>query len=323
MLKRPPSGLFPLTLLLAATAYGQGPKIGPCPVFPEDDIWNTPVDHLPASPMTSTYITTIGANKPLHHDFGSGLYRGAPIGIPFVVVPGTQPKYPASFVYAAQSDPGPYAVPMDAPIEGGPQSTGDRHTIAIDTDNCILYELYKAYAEGSSWKTRAGAIFKLRSHDLRPMGWTSCDAAGMPIFPGLVRYDEIAEGEIRHALRFTVPQPRRAYVWPARHFASSITHEQYPPMGARFRLRAGYDISGFSPVNQIILRALKRYGMMIADVGQAWFLSGSPDPRWKNLDLHELQRVTGAEFEFVDVSKMMIDQDSGRARQPKPAAPKR
>jgi hypothetical protein len=217
-------------------------------------------------------------------------------------------------------------VPLNAPIEGGSASTGDRHAIAVDVDHCILYELYAAFPQSASWRAGSGAIFNLLSNNLRVATWTSADAAGLPIFPGLVRYDEIAAGEIRHALRFTVPKTQKAYVWPARHYASSLTGGQYPPMGVRFRLRADFDISSFSPTNQIILRALKKYGMMIADNGSAWFLSGAPDSRWSNDELHDLGRVHGTDFEAVDVSRLMITPDSGEARQstvvtPPPPAP--
>ena len=208
------------------------------------------------------------------------------------------------------------AVPAaNAPIEGGSQSTGDRHAISVDTTNCVLYELYAAYPQTASWAAGSGAIFNLLSNALRPSGWTSTDAAGLPVFPGLVRYDEIAAGEIRHAIRFTVPQTQRAFVWPARHYASSLTGTQYPPMGARFRLRAGFDISGYSADNQVILRAMKKYGMMLADNGSAWFISGAPDPRWNDSDLHNLGLIKGSDFEAVDVSGLMIDPNSGQAKQ--------
>ncbi|MCU1237629.1 MAG: putative outerrane protein (modular protein), partial [Candidatus Solibacter sp.] len=296
-------------------AFAQAPVIGACTVLPADNIWNTPVDQFPVSGNSSAWVNTIGATKTAHADLGSGLYNGAPIGIPYVTVPGTQTKYPASFTYADESDPGPYATPLNAPIEGGSQSTGDRHVLSVDTDHCILYELYSAYPQAASWTAGAGSIFNLLSNALRPSGWTSTDAAGLPIFPGLFRYDEIAAGEIRHALRFTVPQTQRAFVWPARHYASSLTGTQYPPMGARFRLRAGFDISGFSAANQVILRALKKYGMMLADNGSAWYLSGAPDPRWDNSDLHNLGLLKGSDFEAVDVSGLMIDPNSGQAKQ--------
>lgn len=296
----------------AQTITGSG---GTCQVLPANNIWNTPVDQLPVAGNSSTYVNTIGASTGVHADFGSGLWDGGPIGIPFITVPGTQTKYPATFTYADESDPGPYAIPLTAPIEGGSASSGDRHAISVDTTNCILYELYSAYPQSSSWQAGSGSIYNLGSNALRTAGWTSADAAGLPIFPGLVRYDEILSGEIRHALRFTVPQTRRAYVWPARHYASSLTGTQYPPMGVRFRLRADFDISGYSPTNQIILKALKKYGMMIADNGSAWFLSGAPDSRWNNDDLHLLGNVRGSDFEVVDVSGLMISPDSGQAAQ--------
>jgi hypothetical protein len=301
-------------LLAALPALAQVPLIGNCSVLPADNIWNTAIDQLPVSSASATYVNTIGPTLLVHPDFGSGIWDGAPIGIPYVTVQGTQTRYPASFAYADESDPGPYAIPLTAPIEGGSQSTGDRHAISVDTTNCILYELYAAYPQSSSWNAGSGAIFNLLSNTLRPATWTSTDAAGLPVFPGLLRYDEIAAGEIRHAVRFTVPQTQRAYVWPARHYASSLTDPKYPPMGVRFRLKASYDISGFSPANQIILRALKKYGMMLADNGSAWYLSGAPDPRWDDSDLHNLARLTGASFEAVDVSGLMIDSNSGQAR---------
>ena len=307
--------LLSLVLFSATVVRAQAPAIGSCTILPADNIWNTPIDQLPVSPSSSTYVNTIGATTGVHADFGSGLWDGGPIGIPYVTVPGTQTKYPATFDYDDESDLGPYAVPLNASIEGGSASTGDRHAISIDSDQCILYELYAAYPQTASWKAGSGAIYNLLSNALRVATWTSADAAGLPIFPGLVRYDEIAAGEIRHALRFTVPRTQKAYVWPARHYASTLTAAQYPPMGVRFRLRANFDISGYSPVNQIILRALKKYGMMIADNGSAWYLSGAPDSRWNNDDLHNLGKIHGSDFEVVDVSGLMITPDSGQARQ--------
>jgi hypothetical protein len=311
------STLFALgfALLAVSSANAQSPVIGNCPVLPADSIWNTPVDQLPVSASSAAWVATIGATRTAHPDFGSGLYDGAPMGIPYVTVPGTQAKYPASFDYADESDKGPYAIPLNAPIEGGSTSTGDRHALSIDTTNCILYELYSAYPQAAGWIAGSGAIFNLLSNALRPSGWTSTDAAGLPVFPGLVRYDEVAAGEIRHAIRFTVSQTQRAFVWPARHYASSLTGAQYPPLGARFRLRAGFDISSFSAANRVILRALKKYGMILADNGSAWYLSGAPDDRWNNDDLHNLGRLKGSDFEAVDVSPLMVDPNSGQAKQ--------
>jgi hypothetical protein len=304
-----------LTLFAVSIAIAQAPAVGDCLLLPADNIWNTPVDQLPVSASSSAWVGTIGTAKALHPDFGSGLYGGGPIGIPYIIVPGTQTKYPVTFTYTSESDPGPYAIPLNAPIEGGSQSTGDRHTLSIDQDNCILYELYAAYPQAASWSAGSGAIFNLLSNALRPSGWTSTDAAGLPVFPGLVRYDEVTAGEIRHAIRFTVPQTQRAFVWPARHYASSLTGTQYPPMGARFRLRAGFGIASFSTANQVILRALKKYGMVLADNGSAWYISGAPDSRWNNDDLHNLGLIHGSDFEAVDVSVLMIDPNSGEAKQ--------
>jgi len=292
------------------------PLIAGCAVFPADNIWNTPVDTLPVDTNSAAYVATIGASVHVHADFGSGLWDGGPIGIPYVVIPGTQPRVPVTFDYDDESDPGPYPIPPDAPIEGGAESDGDRHVLVVDRDDCVLYELYYAFPVhgGSTWTAGSGAIFDLASHALRPETWTSADAAGLPILPGLVRYEEVAAGEIRHALRFTAPQTRRAYVWPARHYASNLTGPQYPPMGQRFRLKADFDISGFSPNVQVILRALKKYGMMLADNGSSWYISGAPDERWDNDELRELRQLTGANFEAVDVSSLMIDVDSGQVR---------
>jgi hypothetical protein len=299
-------------ILLSGIAYGQAPVIGSCPVFPSSSIWNTPIDRLSVSANSSNYVNAVGFGSPLHPDFGT-VFDGAPNGIPFITVSGTQTKYSAMFTYSSESDPGPYAVPLTAPIEGGSQSNGDRHVIAIDTDNCILYEMWSSYPQAASWQAGSGAIFNLRSNSLRPAGWTSADAAGLPVFPGLVRYDEVLAGAIHHALRFTVPQTQDTYVWPARHQASSLTGSQYPPMGTRFRLRASFDISHFSAANQVILTALKIYGMIVADNGSPWYLSGAPDSRWSDDDLHNLTQLSGADFEVVDVSPFMVNANSGQA----------
>ena len=301
-----------------AVRSSSSPIVAGCGVFPADNIWNTPVDTLPVDANSAAYVATIGASAPVHADFGSGLWDGGPIGIPYVDVPGTQTLVPVTFDYEGESDPGPYTIPPDAPIEGGASSDGDRHVLVVDRDTCMLYELYYAFPVdgGNAWTAGSGAIFDLSSHALRPETWTSADAAGLPILPGLVRYEEVASGEIRHALRFTAPQTRRAYVWPARHYASNLTGTQYPPMGQRFRLKADYDISGFSPSVQVILRALKTYGMMLADNGSSWYISGAPDERWDNDELHELHQLNGADFEAVDVSSLMIDVDSGQAGNP-------
>jgi len=295
------------------------PQVAGCAVFPADNVWNTPVDTLPLDANSDAYVATIGADAHVHADFGSGDWppgSGAPIGIPYVDVPGSQPKVPVTFDYDDESDPGPYPIPPNAPIEGGPESDGDRHVLVVDRDNCLLYELFYAFPQdgGVSWLAGSGAIFDLASHALRPAGWTSADATGLPILPGLVRYEEVAAGKINHALRFTAPQTREAYIWSARHEASSLTGEEYPPMGQRFCLRPDFDVSGFSPHVQVILQALKTYGMMLADNGSAWYISGVPDGRWDNDVLHELHQVHGSDFEAVDVSSLMVDPDSGQVR---------
>ncbi len=300
----------------AVTVGAAAPSISGCPLFPADNVWNTRIDTMAVDSNSAAYVATIGASTGLHPDFGSGLWDGGPIGIPYNVVPGTQPRVAITFDYADESDPGPYPIPPNPQIEGGSQSTGDRHVLVLDPDNAILYETWSTYpnADGS-WRAGSGAIFNLRSNDLRPRGWTSADAAGLPVLPGLLRYDEVASGEITHALRFTVPQTRKAYVWPAQHYASSLTDAKYPPMGQRFRLRASFDISGFSPHTQVILRALKIYGMILADNGSAWYISGVPDSRWNNDILaSELRLVKGTDFEAIDESPLMVSPDSGQVR---------
>ncbi|MCB1049906.1 MAG: hypothetical protein KDC71_04845 [Acidobacteria bacterium] len=295
-----------------------GPNIAGCPVFPINNIWNTRVDSLPVHAQSAAWINSIGANTGFHMDFGSGLWQGAPIGIPYTTVPGSQPLVPIVFDVEDESDPGPYPIPPDAPIEGGPGSNGDRHVLVIDADNCVLYEMFYSFPinGGLSWTAYSGAVYDLNSHALRPDTWTSADAAGLPIFPGLVRYEEVSNGAIRHALRFTAAQTQRAYVWPARHYASSNTNPNLPPMGIRVRLKASYNISGFSAENQVILTALKEYGMMLADNGSPWYISGIPDEGWDNDDLHELDVLRGSDFEVVDVSSLMVDPDSGEALPP-------
>jgi hypothetical protein len=308
--------IAPLSALRAPGVAPQSrPGVGGCAVFPADSVWNTRVNSLPLDAHSAAYVATIGAATGMHADFGAN-WNGGPFGIPYTTVPGTQPRVAVTFDYDDESDPGPYPIPADAPVEGGAGSSGDRHVLVVDRDNCVLYELWNAWPQTGSWHAGSGAVFPLSSNALRPAGWTSADAAGLPILPGLVRYDEVASGEINHALRFTAPQTRRAYVWPARHYASSLTGEQFPPMGQRFRLRAGFDISSFSPEVQVILRALKEYGMFLADNGSAWYLSGAPDERWDDDVLHELYRVKGADFEAVDESGLVVDSNSGQAQIP-------
>jgi hypothetical protein len=274
-----------------------------CPVFPATSPWNLRVDRLPVARDSARVVAAIGRDDRLHADFGSGLWKGAPIGIPITLVPGTQPKIRVAFKYASESDKGPYPIPRNVAIEGGRRSDGDRHAVIVDRDRCKLYELFALRPKpGGGWRAGSGAIWDLRSNRLRPQGWTSADAAGLPILPGLARYEEVARGRIEHAFRFTVSRTRRAYVWPARHYASELDDPSLPPMGLRFRLERSYPIRGFPRQARIVLRALKEYGMMVADNGSDWFVSGAPHPKWSNEQLHTLHRVPGSAFEVVEPS---------------------
>jgi hypothetical protein len=276
-------------------------------VFPADNPWNKDVSGEPTDPASDVLISTCGSNASFHPDFGT-TWLGDPIGIPYVTVHGSQTRVPVTFYYNDESDPGPYPIPADAPIEGGTSSSGDRHVLVVDVDNWKLYELFDAHPanSGASWTAGSGAVFDLSSNALRPAGWTSADAAGLPIFPGLVRYDEVVEQkEIRHALRFTCPTTRRAYVSPARHFASSRTDPAQPPMGMRVRLKSSVDISGFPPNVQVILRALKTYGMFLADNGSSFYLSGTHDMRWNDDELGAMKALHGRDFEVVKMGTLI------------------
>ena len=276
-------------------------------MFPADNPWNKDVSGDPVDPASDVLIATCGANAQLHPDFGT-TWLGSPIGIPYVVVSGNQSKVPVSFYYADESDPGPYPIPPGAPIEGGSSSDGDRHVIVLDSDNWKLYELFDARPVngGAQWTAGSGAVFDLSSNAMRPAGWTSADAAGLPILPGLVRYDEVVEQkEIDHALRFTCPTTRRAYVSPARHFASSRTDASQPPMGMRVRLKASVSISGFPANVQVILGALKTYGMFLADNGSSFYLSGAHDLRWSDDELGAMKQLHGRDFEVVRMGQII------------------
>jgi hypothetical protein len=294
-------------LIALAVAVGSGahrlstaPK---CSVFPRSSAWNQRVDKLPRAANSDTLVASIGLDAGVHADFGAGLYDGGPIGIPYTVVGRHQRKVPVSFDYADESDKGPYPLPANAPIEGGANADGDRHVIVVDRDACRLYELFDAHPQGARWHAGSGAIFNLRSNRARPKGWTSADAAGLPIFPGLARPDDLRAGSIDHALRFTAPKTRKQFIPPARHFASDSNDPALPPMGLRVRLKASFDTSGFPKQARMVLTALKRYGAILADNGSPWYLSGSPSRRWSNDDLHSLGRVTGKDFEVVDTSR--------------------
>jgi hypothetical protein len=268
-------------------------------VFPADNPWNQDVSALPLHPNSEALLTSIGLDRGLHPDFGT-YWEGGPIGFSYIILSDTAATFPVAFEYADESDPGPYPIPLDAPIEGGNSSDGDRHVLAVDPVGGKLYELFAAYPLADGWQAGSGAIWDLNSNASRPDGWTSADAAGLPIFPGLVRYDEVVErGEIRHALRFTVSRTRRAYIHPATHQAGSTDDENVPPMGLRVRLRADFDESGFPANVQVILRAMKTYGMIVADNGSNWYVSGAHDPRWDDEELSTLRQVTGRDFEVV------------------------
>jgi hypothetical protein len=293
---------------LGTASLGAGAALNGAIPFPADNAWNLDISQAPVDPGSNALIASIGATTSLHPDFGAGLYAGAPIGIPYRVVSGTQATVPMHWTaYGDESDPGPYPVPPDAPIEGGPLASGDRHVIVIDRDHNRLYELYRAFPQADgSWDADCGAVFHLDSNAVRPgalPGWTSADAAGLPIFPGLARYEEAAlgPGGIRHALRFTVQRSRRAYVPPATHWASSATAADLPPMGMRVRLKAAFTIpASFSAQTRALLTAMKVYGMIVADNGSNWYVSGAPDDRWDNSRLvSEFAQVRGDDFEVV------------------------
>jgi len=288
----------------AADPFAGSPTIDGVPIFPNDNPWNTDISQYPVHPNSGAYIASIGTEGHLHADFGS-FWEGEPIGIPYVVVGAGQPLVPVSFEYADESDPGPYPIPPDAPIEGGPDSEGDRHVLVLDRDARKLYELYDAHPSDGSWTAGSGAVFDLTSNALRPEGWTSADAAGLPVLPGLVRYEEVAAGEIRHAVRFTCRRTQRAYVHPATHWASSSTDPNLPPMGLRVRLRGDYDISGFPQPVRVILSALKRYGMILADNGSDWYITGTHDTRWDDEVLGAIAGVPGSAFEAVDTGPLV------------------
>jgi hypothetical protein len=288
-----------------------------CPTFPADNIWHADVSHLPVLAGSAAYVASIGTTAHVHPDFGSGLWQGGPIGIPITTIPAGQPRVKVTFQYASESEPGPYPLSRSAAIEGGSASTGDRHVILYDPAGCRDYELYAAYPQSDgSWRAGSGAVFNLRSDTLRPAGWTSADAAGLPILAGLVTYAEVAAGHIDHAIRVTVPVSRSAYVWPARHQAGAGPSAALPPMGLRLRLKASVSIAGLPYQARVVAAAMQRYGVIVADNGSPWYLSGAPDPRWNNDALHALGQLSGADFEAVDESGLRIQADSAACRMP-------
>jgi hypothetical protein len=298
--------------LLAATgafAATQSPVVGGCPVFPPSNIWNVPVDSLPVAHQSAAYVNSTGSKAFVRTD----------TTMPINIVQGRQPLVILSGPNVPESDPGGYPVPDDVKIEPGGMGA-DRHTVIVDKDHCILYEIYSLSGRPGDWHAGSGAKWDLNSNALRPYGWTSADAAGLAILPGILRYEEMLSGHIDHALRFTAPNTlANSFAWPGRHYASRKTDPNLPMMGQRFRLKASVDISGFSPHIQVILRALQKYGMMLADNGLAWSFQADPDPRWDQQELLTLRRIVGNDFEAVDVSVLESDPDSGVALSPPPA----
>jgi hypothetical protein len=319
MLHRRVAGLVAVGLV-AATLVGcqtSIPGAQACSALPADNIWHASTTDLPVHARSAAFVTDIGRTAGVHADFGSGLYDGGPIGIPFITVPGNQARVNVTFDYDSESDHGTYPIPANAPIEGGPNSTGDRHVLVVDRDNCKLYELYSAYKQGDgSWHAGSGAIFDLRSNALRTDTWTSADAAGLPILPGLVTYEEVAAGRIDHAIRITIPRSQQTYLWPARHEAGSTADPNVPPMGLRLRLKSSVDPNSYPVQARPIVVALETYGAIVADNGSPWFISGVPDSRWDNDALHELGRIKGSDWEAVDESSLMVSNNSGQARTP-------
>ena len=291
-------------------------NLGGCSLFPSNNIWNTSIANLPVDKNSSAYISSIGNTVGLHADFGSGLYQGQPIGIPYVVVPANQPGVKIStFLYDDESDHALYPIPANPPIEGGASSKGDRHILIVREGECKLFEVGNAYPNtDGSWRVGAGAIWDLKSNALRPNTWTSADAAGLPILPGLIRHDEVAAGAINHAIRFTADITQTAFIWPARHQAGSSSATTVPPMGARFRLKAGFNTASFPKDVRVILEALKTYGLILADNGSNWFLSGTQDEAWDNYVLSSISQVKGSNFEAVDTTSLILNLDSGQVK---------
>jgi hypothetical protein len=290
--------------------------------FPSSNLWNTDISTAPVDPNSAKYINFIGATATVHADFGSGKYDGQYIGIPYQIVTVAQAKVPIKLgAYASEDDPGPMPVPADALIEGYPKpGDGDRHVLVLDNGGCWLYELGNAHLTNGNWSADAASVFDMTINEQRPYTWTSADAAGLSIFAGLARYDEVAAGVIRHALRFTIPQTQEAFTAPASHWASSITNPSAPPMGMRLRLKSTVDISSFSKTNQVILTALKHYGLILADNGSAVFITGAPDDRWNNDDLHNLGSLTASDFEVVQMSEIYTPSNVPTGAAPKIAS---
>jgi hypothetical protein len=310
-----------VTLAVAFATTGAAraslPGAPACPVFPADNVWHADVSALPVHPLSAVWMATSGAAAvKLHPDFGWAGGTAAPYGIPYTVVDATYPRVPVAFTYADESDPGPYPLGADTPIEGGAGAVGDRHALVVDRDSCTLYETYDTHYDPAGSRAGSGAIFDLTGNALRPAGWTSADAAGLPILPGLLRLDEVRAGAVDHAIRMTLSKTDQSYVWPARHQAGVPSHGVLPPMGAWFRLKASYDTSAFGADTRVVLAAMKRHGMIVADNGSDWFFSGSAEYDWPDQLIAELKQVPASAFEAVDASSLMVSPDSAQARTP-------
>src|SRR5436309_7017502 len=303
-----PSSLYGQSGTCSGMSLGQGTNLNGFVPFPSSNLWNTDISAALVDPNSSNYINYIGSSVTLHPDFGAGTYHNQSIGIPYQIVPGTQAKVPIIYgLYPDESDPGPMPIPSNALIEGYPKpGNGDRHVLVLEKDGCWLYELYKSYLQkNGSWKADSAAVWDMTINEQRPYTWTSADAAGLPIFPGLVRYDEMAAGLINHCIRCTAPTTQRAVILPATHWASTTTDPNAPPMGVRLRLKATFNIAGFPADDQVILTALKKYGIILADNGSAMFISGAPDNRWNNANLDLLKTVKASDFEAVDTGPII------------------
>ncbi len=290
----------------SSMSIGQGASLNGFLPFPSDNLWNKDISSSPVDPHSANILNFIGPTIGLHADFGSGLYNGSSMGVPYTVVNGSQSLILINYnAYGDESDPGPMPIPLSAPIEGYPNpGSGDRHVLVLDSANCFLYELYSSYPQSTQWNAGSGAVWDLLSDEQRPYTWTSADAAGLPIFPGLIRHDEVAAGSIKHAIRFTVQSSSAGFVPPASHWASNSSNQYAPPMGARLRLKSSFNVSGYSAANQVILNAMKKYGLILADNGSSMYLSGAPDDHWDNSDLHNLGNVHASDFEVIQMTPL-------------------
>jgi hypothetical protein len=311
------AALATAALIAAITPAGALPPAGApaCPSFPADNVWHSDISRLPVHRRSAAWMASTGAStRRLHPDFGTSDDPAAPYGIPYTTVAGTHAKVPIEFDYDDESDKVRYPFGSDTKIEGGRNSGGDMHAIVIDRATCKLYETFYTTQRGSKWYAGSGAVWDLKSNRLRPAGWTSADAAGLPIYPGLLRRDEVRAGKIDHAIRFTLSRTDRSYVWPARHQAGARRDANLPPMGARFRLKASYNISRLRPDTQVVLRAMKKHGLILADNGSNWYFQGAAENGWNDAFISELKRIPASAFEAVDASSLMVSPNSGQAK---------